>query len=252
MEGGYGQPMTTTPLIQSIVGAKKTRTKKAARLCVALTRVSTDGQDSHEAQLQAIEKYASANGITIHSTFHEVASGGLCIDKRPVLVQALTVACQQKASIIVVRDDRLSRISETASSVRFILSRHGGKVISCDGNNGDDFASEAMRVLAQLVASSEKRMISVRTKSKLDSMNRAGLKVSSRPNYGYRFDGNNMVEDANEQAILKVMIHLDKSGMGATNIKKHLDKLGAKSRADKPFDIASVYRIIKNHNKRVL
>ena len=86
-----------------------------ARTLIGYVRVSTDKQGKSglgiEAQRQALERFATAEGFALDRVYVEVETGrGFdALDRRPQLAAALKEARRQRCSIAVAKLDRLSR-----------------------------------------------------------------------------------------------------------------------------------------------
>jgi DNA invertase Pin-like site-specific DNA recombinase len=86
-----------------------------ARALIGYVRVSTDKQSKSglgiEAQRQALERFAAAEGFALGRVYAEVETGkgSDAIDRRPQLAAALKEARRQRCSIAVAKLDRLSR-----------------------------------------------------------------------------------------------------------------------------------------------
>ena len=82
---------------------------------VAYIRVSTKGQGRSglglEAQQDALDRFAKAEGFTIIETFSETETGkgADALDRRPKLAAALKAARKLKTPVLVAKLDRLSR-----------------------------------------------------------------------------------------------------------------------------------------------
>ena len=86
-----------------------------ARNLIGYVRVSTDKQGKSglgiEAQKQALERFAAAEGFQLGRVYVEVETGkgSDALDRRPQLAAALKEARRQRCSIAVAKLDRLSR-----------------------------------------------------------------------------------------------------------------------------------------------
>jgi DNA invertase Pin-like site-specific DNA recombinase len=82
---------------------------------IGYVRISTDKQGKSglgiEAQKQALERFAAAEGFALRLVYVEVETGkgSDAIDRRPQLAAALKEARRQRCSIAVAKLDRLSR-----------------------------------------------------------------------------------------------------------------------------------------------
>ena len=83
------------------------------RPAIGYIRVSTAKQGRSglgiEAQQEALQRFAEAEGYRFAETFTEVESGKHGEDHRPALAEALERARRERAPIMVAKLDRLSR-----------------------------------------------------------------------------------------------------------------------------------------------
>ena len=135
---------------------------------IAYYRVSTQKQARSgkkglglglEAQREALERFAQANGLQIVAEFTEIETGkgADALELRPQLASALNMARKRKCSVAVAKLDRLSR------DVHFIsgLMVHRVPFIVAElGANIDPFMLHIYAALAQ----KERALISERTK----------------------------------------------------------------------------------------
>jgi DNA invertase Pin-like site-specific DNA recombinase len=138
---------------------------------IAYYRVSTQKQARSgkkglglglEAQREALERFAQANGLQIVAEFTEIETGkgADALELRPQLASALNMARKRKCSVAVAKLDRLSR------DVHFIsgLMVHRVPFIVAElGANIDPFMLHIYAALAQ----KERALISARTKAAL-------------------------------------------------------------------------------------
>jgi DNA invertase Pin-like site-specific DNA recombinase len=146
---------------------------------VAYIRVSTKGQGRSglglEAQQDALDRFAKAEGFTIIETFSETETGkgADALDRRPKLAAALKAARRLKAPVVVAKLDRLSR------DVHFIsgLMQHRTPFIVAElGADTDPFMLHIYAALAE----KERLLISERTKAGLAAAKRRGVKLGGR------------------------------------------------------------------------
>jgi len=148
---------------------------------VAYVRVSTAQQCKSglglEAQRDAIERFATANGFKIVETYTEVETGkgADALERRPQLAAALKTARKVKGPIIVAKLDRLSR------DVHFISGLMTHKVPFVVAELGAD-ADPFMLHLYAAFAERERRLISERTKAALAAKKAQGAQLGNRTN----------------------------------------------------------------------
>jgi len=129
-------------------------------------RVSTSRQGRSglglEAQREALERFAGAEGFLVTKVFVEVETGkgSDALDRRPQLAEALAAARRSKCSVAVAKLDRLSRDVHFISGlmahrVPFLVAELGPEV--------DPFILHLFAALAQ----KERAMIAARTRDAL-------------------------------------------------------------------------------------
>jgi DNA invertase Pin-like site-specific DNA recombinase len=160
------------------------------RPAIAYIRVSTAKQGRSglglEAQQEALQRFAEAEGYRFLETFKDVESGK--VDHRPALDAALERARKEQAPIIVAKLDRLSR------DVRYIsgLMKHRVPFIVTElGADTDPFLLHLYAALAE----KERKLISERTKAALKAAKRRGVRIG-----GLRAKGLELKAEANQRA----------------------------------------------------
>ena len=193
----------------SKVGYSKSRKRANQKLAVGYLRVSTSAERQElgvEAQRESIERWARSAGVEVVGHYTEAVSGGVALDKRPVLLEALgAVAAHGAGYLVVSKIDRFSREPLTAALAEAELQRHGATLAVAEGGgSGSDPTAELVRGILLSVARFEKMMIRARIKSALSVKKRRRELTGVAP-YGYRVgeDGKTLVADDHETAILE-------------------------------------------------
>jgi DNA invertase Pin-like site-specific DNA recombinase len=149
------------------------------KTAIAYYRVSTSEQGKSglglEAQREAIERFAKAEGFTLIASFQEVESGkgADALDRRPVLKDALAAAKKEDCPILIAKLDRLSRDVHFISGL--MLQKKIPFIVTEYGANADPF----MLHLYAAFAEQERRLISVRTKAALAAAKARGVKLGN-------------------------------------------------------------------------
>lgn len=142
---------------------------------VCYLRVSTARQGSSglglEAQLQAVQQYATSMSSSITATFTEIETGKL--NTRPELTKALHLAKVTGATLVIAKLDRLSR----NAAFLMTLQDAGVKFVAADLPQANNLTIGIMALVAQ----QEAEAISKRTKEALQAAKRRG-KVLGNPN----------------------------------------------------------------------
>ena len=160
------------------------------RPAIGYIRVSTAKQGRSglglEAQQEALQRFAEANGFAFLETLTEVESGG--DDNRPELTRALARAKKERAHIIVAKLDRLSRDVHYISG----LMKHRVPFIVAElGADTDPFMLHIYAALAE----KERLMISQRTKAAMKAAKARGVSIG-----GLRDKGEELQREAKERA----------------------------------------------------
>ena len=173
------------------------------KTAVAYYRVSTSEQGKSglglEAQREAIERFAQAEGFTVIASFQEIETGkgADALDRRPVLAAALAAAKKEDCPILIAKLDRLSRDVHFISGlmlqkkIPFIVTELGAA-------NGNHMMLHMYAVFAQ----EERRIISERTKAGLAAAKARGTKLGN-PNIKEATARSLVVMQANADAFAK-------------------------------------------------
>lgn len=179
--------MTPTPLPakRTRISAKQRRAAVAADLAVAVLRVSTQGQaDSGlglDAQREAVEAFANAQGLRLVDVVEDTASGTLPPTQRPGMTRALQLLAAGEAGLLVAaRADRLTRKTADLYALMDQSAREGWCIRTADGvvNTCSD-EGRLMAQVAGLFAEQERRLISARTKGALQAKKAAGGRLGA-------------------------------------------------------------------------
>jgi DNA invertase Pin-like site-specific DNA recombinase len=182
---------------------------------VTYIRVSTSQQGRSglniEAQRQAIERFASSEGLVIAAEFVEVETGkgSDALDRRPQLGAALAKARASRCAVAVAKLDRLSR------DVHFISGLMAHRVPFVVAELGPDVDPFVLHLDAAL-AEKERALIAGRTKSALAAAKAKGVKL-----------GNPTIEAARGQAVTAIKAEADRAANNVLPIITEIRKSGA-------------------------
>jgi DNA invertase Pin-like site-specific DNA recombinase len=201
---------------------------------VAYYRVSTQQQGKSglglEAQKEAVERFAAAEGFEVARDFVEVESG--VDDDRPHLLAAMAEARRLRCPLLVNKLDRLGRdVNHLTGLWKF------GRVqiiITELGLNAEPVLIEMMAV----IAAQERRMISRRTKAALAAAKARGVKLG-----GYRHDGSNTKLPALERAEALRPVFAELAGLSHRAAAKALNERGIKTATGKAWTAVQVIRV---------
>ena len=203
------------------------------RPAIAYIRVSTAKQGRSglglEAQQEALQRFAEAEGYRFLETFKDVESGKH--DHRPALDAALERARKEQAPIIVAKLDRLSRDVHYISG----LMKHRVPFIVTElGADTDPFLLHLYAALAE----KERKLISERTKAAMKAAKRRGVVIG-----GLRSKGLELRAEANKRAERLRRVFEGMSGLSARQAAKKLNDDGVKTPEGGKWHATQVIRI---------
>jgi DNA invertase Pin-like site-specific DNA recombinase len=204
---------------------------------IAYVRVSTKGQGRSglglEAQRDALDRFAKAEGFHVMETFQETETGkgADALVRRPRLAAALKAATKLAAPVLVAKLDRLSR------DVHFIsgLMRHRTPFIVAElGADTDPFMLHIYAALAE----KERRLISERTKAGLAAAKRRGVKLGGRNAQSDQTQAEAMERAERLRPVLAELAH-----MSARAAAEELNKRNVATPAGGRWHAATVLRV---------
>lgn len=229
---------------------------------VVYLRVSTDEQAESglglEAQLSACRAAADRLGLPIASTFQDDVSGGLPLDRRPVLVDAIA-ALGPGDVLLVAKRDRLSRGDQfVTGSIELAVQRAGARVVSAagEGTETDDPASILMRRLVDSFAEYERLVIRARTRAALQAKRARGERRGAIP-YGSRIDPAHparsrksglpcgLTADQAELDALGSIRRWRAEGISLRKIAGRLDEAGVPTKSGRPWSHSTVRDLLR-------
>jgi DNA invertase Pin-like site-specific DNA recombinase len=225
--------------------ASKGDTSKA----IGYLRVSkAEGQElGPQAQRAQIERWASANGVTVVAWFEDHLTGATEVDGRPALIEALAAVRACRVGILAVaKRDRIARDVFVAATIERAAEAAGARVMTADGvGNGDDAGSAFMRQIQDAAAAYERAMIKARTKAALAVKKAKGERVGEVP-FGFRVadDGVTLAEDEGEQGVIRTVREAASRGLSQRAIVAELCAAGVVARSGKALGKTQIARIL--------
>lgn len=197
---------------------------------VAYLRVSTDSQVhegiSLEVQKEKIVAWAKAHDQSLICIEEDAGISGKLIKNREGLKRAIEIACDQKAILVVTSLSRLSRSTRDTLMVVEKLGRAGADLVSLSEQINTSSATGAMlfRMLAVL-NEFERDQISERTSAILQHKKAKREPYSPTP-FGFSRKGNQLIEDREEQDIVRRINKLREEGCSLREIAGSLNEDG--------------------------
>jgi DNA invertase Pin-like site-specific DNA recombinase len=160
---------------------------------------------------------------------------------------------RQADGVVAAKLDRLTRSTRDLADIVERCERR--RVALASVSESLDTSTACGRLVVSMlgvVAQWERESAAERTADALDAKRRQGRRFSGKSPFGYRFDGDALVEDADEQALLDDVESLVRSGDGPSlrAISRMLAERGALNRNGRPFTASSVARLVDAVGRR--
>ena len=216
---------------------------------VSYIRVSTgeQAQDgvSLEMQRTKVRAWASLNDAQLVAEYADEGLSGKRAD-RPGLVAAIAHAKREGAALVVYSLSRLSRSTLDTLQLTADLERAGCDLVSLSEKL--DTSTPAGRVVFRVLAvlgEFEREQVAERTRGAILHMKAKGQRYGAIP-HGFRDEGGQLVKDAREGEVVRLVQSLRARGMSLRKISDELAARGAFNRCGRPFhpeSLASMLRL---------
>lgn len=218
---------------------------------IGYIRVSTEQQANEgvslEAQEARIVKWCADNGYELVKVFQDAGvSGALSIADRDGLADALAAIKKVKAdALVVVKRDRLARDNIEAGLIDRECAKLKAKVMVTDGNNGDAPEDVLMRGMMDLLATYERLVIKMRTRSALQHKKRTNQKYCNITPYGFEAIEGRLVQVKAEAAIVAEIQAARAGGNTLQSIADSLNGRGIPTKTGKTWQPATIHLLMK-------
>ncbi len=226
-------------------------------------RFSSDNQrdESIDAQLRAIEKYASDNGIHIVARYIDRAFSARS-DKRPEFQRMIKDSANGSFRMVLVHKlDRFSRDRYDSAFYKHVLKTNGVRLQSVIENFDNSPESIILEAVIEGMAEYYSANLGRETIKGLKENAHNGIHTGGRPPLGYKINPITKRVEINEDeaGAVKLIFDMVSSGEKYPAVAEALNQRGYKTRLGKPFSSASLHEILKNqkyvgiciYNKRV-
>jgi len=201
-----------------------------------------------EQQARAIAATALRLGLPLAATYTDAdVSGGLPLEERPALVEAVGTLGRGDV-LVVAKRDRLGRDTFNVAIIQRLAERNGARIVSSagEGTDADDPASRLLRQLVDCFAEYERALIRSRTKSALAVKRARGERVGNI-RFGFRLctDGRTLEPHPGEQRAIRVMHDLHAAGCSCQAIADELTAQGIRTRTGRPWIRTRVHTVLR-------
>jgi DNA invertase Pin-like site-specific DNA recombinase len=201
--------------------SKKSRPVTDTTKAVAYIRVSTEEQHlGPEAQLAAIELWATRQGITVVAVHRDLGVSGATplADCKGLMAALEDLGVHGAGSLVVAKRDRLARDVMKAAMVEARAEALGARVTSTAGEgDGTDPSAKLMRQIVDAFAEYERALIGARTKAALAAKKVKGERVGGIP-YGFSDINGQLVPNDAERKVIAYARELSSQGMSLRGI----------------------------------
>lgn len=219
---------------------------------VVYLRVSTDQQVASglgiEAQREICLRYIASNPSKSIEFIDEGFSGSLELDKRPALLEAISVL--EKGDVLVIaKRDRIGRDPIVNAMIERAVERKKARLVSASGDVSDsnDPTSILMKRMVDAFAEYERLIIGARTKAALQVKKKKGERVGHIPfGLGLSEDGVHLEKNEEESQILEQIRSLRTQGLSLREIATEMNLRKAFNRGGNEWNHVSILRVMKN------
>ena len=219
---------------------------------IGYQRVSTDEQAKEGVSLQnqreRIESYCNYKGYELVDVIEDAGISGGKNKTRPGFIELLDrIEKGDIGGIVLYSLERISRDMLTLLALERLLDEKDIELHTVEGQvstaTPDGWLAFAMKAF---LGEMERRQVKYRTKKAMEYKKGQGAVVGSI-NYGYRREGDKLVEDEGEQTIARMINAMYQDNGRLVDICKALNARGIQTRKGKAFEHQQVKQIIKGY-----
>ena len=201
--------------------SKKSRPVTDALKVVAYIRVSTEEQHlGPEAQLAAIELWATRQGVTVVAVHRDLGVSGATplADCKGLMAALEDLRVHGAGLLVVAKRDRLARDVMKSAMAEARAEALGARIVSAAGEgDGTDPAAKLMRTIIDAFAEYERLIIGARTKAALAVKKTKAERIGGIP-YGFSDVEGKLVPNEDEQRVILEAKYLSSTGLSMRGI----------------------------------
>lgn len=221
------------------------------RKAIGYIRVSTVGQATEgislEAQETKIRMYALLNDLELVDVFVDAGLSGKSISGRPGIQSVLELVKAKKVDdVIIYKLDRLARNLKEACEISETMQKRGVSLHSI--SEKIDTGSATGKLFYHIISAMaewERGIISERTTVALQTKKENGQRVSKDAEFGFKFEGNRVIPNAEEQAAIGRILALRANNYSLRGIVSQIATEGFRNRNGNEIQLTSVRRILE-------
>ena len=213
---------------------------------IGYIRVSTEKQADHgvsmEAQAEKLNAYAMLYDIELVDMVIEQGSAK-CLQREGLQSVLARLEAGEAEALIVVKLDRLTR---SVADLGRLVDTYFQQFALLSVGEQIDTRSAAGRLVLNVLASVsqwEREVIGERTSAAMQHMRNQNKYTGGKAPYGYNLVDGYLVENDDEQEVIKLVAKYKAKGLSLRKIAAVLDRAGHRSRTGKPLSAMSVSRM---------
>lgn len=218
---------------------------------VAYIRVSTEGQaqsgESLELQRAKVEAMAQVQDLELVELVVDAGESAKSLNRPGARKVLAMVEAGEVDAVVVYKLDRLTRSVRDLADLLDTFDRRGVALVSvCESLDTSTAAGRLVLNVMASVAQWERETIGERTREALQSRRRRGLRAGEVP-FGYAVgeDGETLIPDSAEGAILDTMRELRAAGYSYQAIADELTAQGYRTRQGGAWHRQGVHRLVR-------
>lgn len=220
--------------------------KKAIGYVRVSTNMQVEGGVSLDSQREQIRKHCAHHSFDLLEIYEDAGISGSKRHLRPGVQEAIRLACRNKSALVVYSLSRLARSTKDAIAIFEELKDAGGDIVSITEQWDTTTAHGKMLFgIISVLAQFERDVTSDRVKAALSHKRAQGTVYGQVP-YGYSRQGEHLVPEPKEQALLKQANMLKTLGESYQGIADQLNEMGLRNRRGNPWKRDRVWQIL-NH-----
>ena len=217
----------------------------------AYYRVSTQTQAEQngiEMQISEVERYCKENDILIDGTFKDEGISGTRADREGL--NDLLATLEKGDKVIVQNTSRLWRNDSVKVMIHHEMKKCGADIISVEqktysiySKDPNDFLFNGMM---ELLDQYERMTISMKLAKGRKARAKTGNKPCGTAPIGYRWEGNKIVIDYNNQLVVQNVFKIFLKTKNLSKTQRECNAKGYKTNRGKEFSVQAIKNILRN------
>jgi len=214
---------------------------------IGYVRVSTEGQAadgvSLDAQRARIAAWCEANGYELAAVYSDAGISGKRADNRPGLQTALEHVTRERSALVVFSLSRLTRSIKDTINLGERLNNAGADLVSLSEHIDTTTAAGKMVYhMLGVLNQFQRDQIGENTRVALAHKRQRGEVFNHVP-FGYRREGDRLIEDPDAQKALRIIRELRADGVTYRAIAAELERRGVSTKRGGAWKAGTVRKL---------